>query len=64
MNDEENYFDCLGRLFDRAICFIYRRVLALFLAPTSDPSSIIRSSNALRLSFTAYINGVIPVVCK
>lgn len=42
----------------------HRGVLALFLAVTSAPSSIIRSSSALRLSFTAYINGVIPVVCK
>jgi hypothetical protein len=42
---------------------IVRAVLTLFLAHTSDPSSINRSSSAALLSFTAYISGVIPVTC-
>lgn len=36
--------------------------LTLFLAPTSDPSSIIRSRTDVLLSLTASIKGVIPVV--
>lgn len=39
-------------------------ILTLFLAPTSEPRSINRSMYDVRLSLTAYINGVIPVVCK
>lgn len=38
--------------------------LTLFLAHTSDPRSISRSSNPERLSFAANINGVIPVACE
>lgn len=60
----QNFIKDEERFRFRAIYLVHRGVLALFLAPTSDPSSIIRSSSALRLSFTAYINGVIPVVCK
>jgi len=40
------------------------KILALFLAPTSEPKSIILSNNEVRLSFTAYIRGVIPLVWK
>lgn len=36
-------------------------ILTLFRAPTSAPSSIMRSIIAVLLSFVAYINGVMPV---
>lgn len=36
----------------------------LFLAQTSDPRSIRRSKYDVRLSLTAYINGVIPDICN
>lgn len=39
-------------------------ILTLFLAPTSDPSSISLSKIGVRLSLTAYISGVIPVACE
>jgi hypothetical protein len=42
---------------------VFMRALTLFLAHTSAPSSMILSSSAALLSFTAYISGVIPVTC-